>query len=53
LQQLLRVFKHVAQLVAGCTQHFRSQLGGNLDSRNRPVFCDEPDFIDLDARIAR
>jgi hypothetical protein len=53
LQQLLRVFKHVAQLVAGCTQHFRSQLRGNLDSRHRPVFCHEPDFVDLDAWIAR
>jgi hypothetical protein len=51
LQEFLRIFKNVAQFIALCSQHFRSQLRRHLDSRHRSIFRNESNFVDLDARI--
>jgi hypothetical protein len=52
LQQFVGVFKNVPELVAGGAQNFGRQLRRNLDARNRSVFCDESNFIDLDGRFS-
>jgi hypothetical protein len=53
LQQLVRVFKKISQLVALRSQRLRRQLRGNFNSRHRRIFRHVANFIYLDARLAR
>jgi len=53
LQHLVGIFKEFPEFVALRSQRFRRQLRGHFDSRHRRVFRHVPDFVHLDAGVAR
>jgi hypothetical protein len=53
LQEFVGVFKEIFELVALCAESLRGELRGHLDARDRRIFRDVADLVDLDARFAR
>jgi hypothetical protein len=52
LQEFVRVFEEVSELIALRSQYFAGQLRGDLDPGHRRIFCHVSDFIHFDAGIS-
>jgi hypothetical protein len=53
LQHLVWVFEEILEFVTRRAEHFLRQLRRHLDARDRRIFRNVADFIDLDARLSR
>jgi hypothetical protein len=51
LQELVRVFKEILELVALSAESLGGELRGDLNSRDGRIFRDIPNFVDLDTRF--